>query len=129
MALSATMRTLDQLKKMNRLSGIVERFIHNRRVNHAGGIRSDLFGIIDIIALCPKDGIVGIQSCNQHYSEHYKKITIEKKENTKAWLIAGGKLEIWSWRKVLAKRGCKQKVWKPIVTKITLENLKEGNGI
>ncbi len=109
---------------MGRKCGIVERFIHNVKVH---GIRSDLFGFIDIIALCPDRGIVGIQTCDHKFSEHYKKITIEKRENAMDWLRAGGKIEIWSWRKVVAVRGRKRMVWDPRIADITMSELENDS--
>ena len=64
-------------------------------------VRRDLFGIIDIIALDFTRGIVGVQSCGQAYSEHYRKITIVERENALDWLRTPGcgGLELWAWKK------------------------------
>jgi len=119
--MSPTQRTLERLKFMNRKCGIVERFIHNRMVK--GGIRSDLFGIFDIVALCPEGGIVGVQSCGDDYAAHFKKITVKKADNAVDWLNAGGKIELWSWRKVKEKRGGKRMIWQPRIAEITIADI------
>ena len=114
--LSPTQRTIRALKDQGRICGIVERFIQNP-VSH--GIRSDLFGFIDVVSLDPAAGIVGIQCCGADVSAHYKKITLERTENAIEWLKCGGKIEIWGWRKVKLFRGSKAMRWKPRVVSIT----------
>ncbi|MBW1672059.1 MAG: hypothetical protein JRJ45_00185 [Deltaproteobacteria bacterium] len=114
--LSPTQRTLRELRNRGMICGIVERF--NR---YAGphGIRQDLFGFIDIIALDRKEGIIGVQSCGQAFSEHYKKITIERSEECLAWIRCGGKVELYGWRKLKVKRGGAAMRWIPRIKKIT----------
>jgi len=118
--LSATQRTLRELRRQGRVCGIVERYL-----SYAGqfGKRSDLFNIIDIIALDPERGVVGVQSATEH-AAHFRKITEEYAQNTKDWLeTPGTNLELWVWRKVKAKRGGKAEIWQPRITEITLEDL------
>ncbi len=75
-------------------------------------IRMDLFHLIDLIAI--KQGkILGVQSCGQSFSEHRRKLTEEERDASRDWLLAGGKLELWGWRKVKVKRGGKAMVWAP----------------
>lgn len=125
--LSPTQRTLRALKEQGMVCAIVEKWNQ-----YAGehGKRVDLFSIIDILALDPIRGVVGIQACaGSGYSEHYKKLTIEKCQETTDWLSTPGtKLEIWSWRKVKLQRGGKAVRWKPRVEEITLDDL-GGDGI
>lgn len=106
------------MREQGRLCDIVERF--NR---YAGphGIRQDAFGFIDILALDPERGIVGIQSCGHAFTEHLNKITEERAENVTEWLKAGGKLELWGWRKVKIKRGGKAMRWKPRICDFWLD--------
>ena len=124
-ALSPTQRTLRELRNRGMICGIVERF--NR---YAGphGIRQDLFGFIDIIALDPVRGIVGVQSCGQAFAEHYRKITEERNEECREWLKCGGKVELWGWRKVKLKRGGAAIRWQPRIKEITQKELDEGVG-
>ncbi len=103
---------------------MVERFIQNagplifsqvggKRVGKRTGVRKDLFGIIDIIALYPdRTRICGVQSCGAAYSEHKKKIL--SSFYSPLWLYYGD-LELWGWRKL--KSG-----WKPRVYKFSLED-------
>lgn len=120
-------RTIAEQGKYNRVCGrdlIVERFIHNRKV---GGHRCDLLGLFDLLALSPREGIIGIQVCGPDFSEHYRKITEEKADNALLWLSCGRgrtKIEIWSWRKLLVKRGGKQRTWQARVKRISYNDLK-----
>ena len=119
--MTPTQRTIRELKNLGRRCGIVERFLSNVNVH---GIRSDLFGIIDIIALDPERGVVGIQSCGNDFSGHYRKITQERYQETLDWLeTPGARLELWAWRKVKVKRGGKAMRWEPRVKEITLADL------
>ena len=122
----ATERTFDELKKQNVLFGNVERFntfagplifttINGKRVGKRTGIRIDLFGIIDIIALFPdRRKVCGIQSCGTAFSEHMKKIL--DNANAPIWLRYAD-LELWGWRQ-LGKKG--NKIWTLRVHKFTL---------
>jgi hypothetical protein len=122
--MTPTQRTLKALKDMGRKCGIVEKF---NRFAGPHGVRQDLFGIIDIIALDKEQGVIGVQSCGSAFSEHYKKIIIEHREDTYEWLTTPGtKLELWGWRKVKVKRGGKAMKWEPRIQEITLEDLKDG---
>ena len=112
--LSPTQRTLKSMREQGRLCGIVERF--NAYVGKFG-IRQDLFGFIDIIALDPQHGIVAIQSCGQDYSGHVKKLTEERNEAVFEWL-KHAPCELWAWRKVKLKRGGKAVRWSPRVADI-----------
>jgi hypothetical protein len=118
--LSPTQRTLKALRDEGRVCGIVERFIAQ-----AGpfGKRVDLFSFIDIITLCPEYKVItGVQSCGQSFSAHLKKILNECRENAMLWLECGGRIQIYGWRKLLKKRGGKQKIWVPRIKEITLED-------
>lgn len=120
--MTPTQRTIRELKNMGRKCGIVERFIAQ-----AGpfGKRSDLFGIIDVIALDPERGVVGVQSCGQAFSAHFKKITEERSDDAIDWLqTPGAVLELWAWRKVKLRRGGKAERWRPRVHIFTMEDFK-----
>lgn len=124
MANKNTQRTIKYLREQGMIVDITERFISRPGIH---GIRKDLFGFIDLIALDPAGpAIIGVQSCGQDYQEHYRKITdSEITKNTIAWLKSGGKIELWAWRKVKLKRGGKAMVWRPRITEITLANIGE----
>ena len=119
--MSPTQRTIRELKDRGCIVGIVERF--NR---HAGpfGIRQDLFGFIDAIALDTSRGIVGIQCCaGSGHAQHKSKIVEDCNEAAFEWLRCGGKIELWSWSKRKLKRGGKAERWFPRVEEITLDTL------
>lgn len=121
MSVSPTQRTVRELKNQGRKCGIVERY--NAFVG-PHGIRQDLFGIIDIIALDPERGIVGIQSCGSAFAAHEKTILEERWQDTYDWLATPGTaLELWGWRRVKVKRGGKAVRWAPRVRAFTLDDL------
>ena len=105
--ISNTSRTLEYIRSQGWDADIVEHYNP-----YAGkiGIRKDLFGVIDIIALGEK-GIIGIQSCGSSFSQHERKIL----ENPLAfkWVESGGRLLLIGWRKVKLKRGGKAMRWQP----------------
>lgn len=94
--LSPTQRTLSAMREQGRICGIVEKF---QQFGGSFGVRQDLFGFIDIIAIDPLEGIVAIQSCGQSFSQHVSKLTDERSEPMVAWL-KHAPLELWGWRKV-----------------------------
>lgn len=120
--ITPTQRTLKALREKGRVCGVVERF---NRFGGPYGIRQDLFGFIDIIALDRERGIIGVQSCGQAFSEHYKKITEEKNRQCSEWLRCGGVVELWGWRKLKVKRGGAAVRWTPRVVEITQKELDE----
>lgn len=84
------------------------------------GLREDLFGFLDIIALDPARGIVGIQACGPgEFAAHKRKILAN--EHAPLWLKCSGKIEIWCWRKLLKKRGGKARYWSPRIEEITID--------
>lgn len=83
------------------------------------GRRIDLFGFIDIVAL--RDGIVGIQTTTTGNAPARKtKILTECSEAAKAWLKAGGIIEVWGWKKYA--KAIDRKFWRPTVTEITADD-------
>lgn len=123
MGLSPTQRTLQALRAQGRKCGMVERF--NAHVG-PHGIRQDLFGIIDIIALDPERGVVGIQSTGSAFAEHERKILEDHRQDTIDWLSTPGTtLELWGWRKVKVKRGGQAMRWAPRVRTFALTDLGE----
>lgn len=123
---SPTQRTIAAQAPLGRVCEIVEKFnYHVMRGDGGFGIRQDLFGFLDILALDPESGIVGIQSCGQDWSGHVTKLRVERKEIVIRWLQAGARCELWGWRKVKAKRGGKQMVWRPRIGDVILT----GDGV
>lgn len=119
--MTPTQRTLAALRKRGLKCGIVERWIAQAKPH---GKRLDLFGIIDILALDPVCGVIGIQSCGSAFSEHWKKLTIDNAQDTFDWLSTPGtSLELWGWRKLKLKRGGKAVRWSPRIRVITVDDL------
>lgn len=120
--LSPTQRTLRALREQGLVCAIVEKW------NPYGGpygIRQDLFGIIDILALDPRRGVVGVQSTGQDFAGHLRKLTEEKAQECLEWLTTPGTaLELWAWRKVKAQRGGKALIWQPRVQVLTSNDFK-----
>ena len=117
--ISPTQRTLKANRNLDRICGIVEKF---QQYGGKFGIRQDLFGFIDIIAIDEFEGIVAIQSTGQDWSGHIKKI-MELEEIVLKWLHHAP-LELWSWRKVKKVRGGKAMIWKPRIADFFID----GNG-
>jgi len=123
MSLSPTQRTLAALRAMGRKCGIVEKWNAHAR------IRQDLFGIIDIIALDPVAGVVGVQSTGQDFAGHRHKLEGDKAQECIDWLSTPGTaLELWGWRRVKVKRGGKAMVWQPRIKIYTLEDFMDPFG-
>lgn len=120
--ISPTVRTLEYYRNQGMIVEMVEKWIIMPK-HPAGGVRKDYLSIIDMIAISKEAGIIGIQSTGSAFSEHYKKITIEHRNNATAWLNAGGKLVLISWRKIKKVRGGKLLIWSPRIQPITLEDL------
>lgn len=113
--MSATSRTLKLLRDIGLLNyWCVERF------NAFSGRRTDLFNIIDYLAL--HKGVIGVQSCGTSFSPHVKKLMEDEQRMTRKWLrTKGTSLILIGWRKLKKKKGGKQMVYYPRVAKITLK--------
>jgi len=115
-------RTIAELNKTETVFGIVERFIGGAKIK----VRVDFLNIIDLIALDPVKGVLGIQVCGNDFKAHVDKICVENAKQSKAWLSTPGTaLEIWGWRKLKNKRGMKATHWECRVQKITLDDFPE----
>ena len=116
MGISNTSRTLTYIRSQGWDCDKVEQFNP-----YAGkfGIRKDLFGIIDIIALTEK-GIMGIQSCGQAFAAHDRKI-LDSPMGLK-WIEKGGALMLIGWRKIKLRRGGKAMRWSPRIKHYSLED-------
>lgn len=126
--LSPTQRTLKSQREQGRLCAIAERSVKIPGLPYP--LKQDLFGIIDVIALDPVEGIIGVQSCGSDYAAHMRKMTevdedlpdkekfvrgtqLTRPELCLEWLKAGGRLELWGWRRIKKKRGGKMMIWSP----------------
>lgn len=89
---SPTQRSLAYLREQGMTVAIVERW------NAFAKIRQDLFGFIDLVALCPRNGIIGIQTTTKvNMQARVNKILAENK--SKLWLEAGGRIIVHGWKK------------------------------
>ena len=112
--LSPTQRTLKALREQGAIADITERYIAPIH------IRKDLFGFIDILALVPGKGIVGIQcTSDAHRADHRTKIL--ENEIMPEWIKYGGKVELWTWGKHKLQRGGKAERWSANIEEINLE--------
>lgn len=90
------------------------------------GIRQDLYGIIDIIALDEEQGVLGIQACpGGAVAAHLEKALEEKR--LQRWLEKDNRFEIWGWRQIVAYRKngkkAKRKRWDLRRVSVTLGDL------
>jgi hypothetical protein len=99
---SRTQRSLKKLRQENWTVAVVERW------NSFVGVRQDLFGFVDIIAVSPK-GTMAVQVCagQGDVAKHLDKIMAEPR--AVACAAAGWKIVLHAWR-LLGARG-KRKLW------------------
>lgn len=127
--LSRVQRTLRVMRQSGRICAIVEKFNF-----YAGprGRREDLFGIIDILALDPVSGFVGVQVCgSSDWNDHLHKMMVLKGEKSTDWLETGvicpdcgrqvgaSQLELWGWRKLKKGQGYR---WAPKIARFYIDD-------
>lgn len=86
------------------------------------GVRKDLWGCIDILALDGKPGCLGIQaSVGGSVPARVKKALTEPL--LRSWLAAGNRFQVWGWREVWTETGAKTKAirWKARVVELHLD--------
>lgn len=113
---SPTAHTLQYLTARNVPRQVVEQWISVPK-HPGGGVRRDLFGFIDIVALSNK--VLGIQSTT--FGDRLRRLQkIMDAEHTRAWLNAGARLEVWGWKKRRAVKadGTKGKAMRWVVVRI-----------
>jgi len=106
--MSPTQRTKAKLKAEGVTCQIVERW------NAYAKVRVDLFGCIDIIAI-RAGKILGIQ-CTDGTSHSKREEKARLEPRIREWVAAGAGFEVWSWRRLAARRPDrsiigKRKVW------------------
>lgn len=100
---SPTARTLERLRELGFIAGVVE-----RRVPGKPQITIDWGGWMDILACREGVGILGVQvTSGDHHAARATKLRAEPK--LAAWLAAGGRAEVWSWA-LQGARGAR-KLW------------------
>ena len=110
---SPAARTLAECRKRGWIPGIVERHIPFPRPQ---GTKIDLFGVIDLVVIVTTDpvlqvgcAILAIQATASAAHHAHRRTKILAEPRARAWVEAGGRLELWSWAKQGA-RG-KRKRW------------------
>jgi hypothetical protein len=140
---SHTSRTLAALRDRGYETAIVERWIARAQR------RIDAFGFADILAIKAGEPILAVQSTgnaspgHNPTQERIRKLTgtaegVDDKEvaesNRRArlallWLLAGGRIELYVWRKLKVKRGGKAYRWEPVLTEITVDDFPPELGV
>lgn len=115
-----TARTLEALRDAGHIAQVVERWQVIKK-HPGGGVRQDLFGTIDVVAIM--DGqIVGIQcGAGSGHSGHKKKCLAEPR--LLSWINAGGGFFIHSWEKN-GPRG-KAKRWNCRIEQLTAKDFEK----
>lgn len=99
--MSPTQRTLSTLRAHGWTVQVVERWqsFFGRKGGGPPGVRVDLFGCIDILALREGDhALLAVQACRDaDLSARSKKAAAQPA--LRLWLEAGCRFEVWGWRK------------------------------
>ena len=126
---SPTSRSLAELRKRGWPAQVVEQHLPFPK---PFGTKRDLFGVIDIVAIVPRDralfanevdapaAILGIQATASSANHSHRRAKIIAEPRARQWVEAGGRLELWSWSK-RGDRG-KQKRWTLRVEAFTAES-------
>lgn len=86
-------RTKQHYQKAGWTVGIVERF--NPHVPPRG-IRQDLYGFIDAVAIrADQPGVTALQACSTDFAEHLVKIM--ESDHARTWTQAGNRIVLVSW--------------------------------
>jgi hypothetical protein len=89
--MTPTARTLALLRRRGFTAAVVEKWVAQ------AGIRKDLFGCIDVLAVHPRDKvIVGVQATSASNVSH-RLAKARALPELAAWLRAGGSFEVWGW--------------------------------
>lgn len=106
---SPTQRTMTAMREAGYTCGVVEKW------NMHAKIRQDLFGFIDIVAM--RGDVIGVQATTmENKNARLNKIIAEPR--ARMWLLAGARIQLWSWRKLATK--VNRKSWQADVMEITL---------
>ena len=91
MSRSPTARSLEALRRDGWTVAVAERWIPQ------AGIRRDLFGMFDIVAIrTDQAGVLGVQATSA--SNHAARVTKVRENPALAiWLAAGNGAQVWSW--------------------------------
>jgi hypothetical protein len=89
--MTPTARTLTALRRAGYVAAVVEKWIAQ------AGIRKDLFGCIDLVAVRRDEaGVLGVQATTlSNVSTRVEKAKGQAELRT--WLAAGNRFEVWGW--------------------------------
>ncbi len=87
--------------------------------NYGTGAKNDCFGFMDLLVIDPVEGVIAVQSTGPTGHAEHKK-TILRNDYALRW-AHHAKIELWSWRKLLVKKGGKLRTWQPRMEVITLD--------
>lgn len=129
-------RTLERCRKWGWTAQKVETWVPIEGMP-GGGVRRDLFGFIDVLALDGKPGCLGIQATSgsnvaghMHKllrcpeDERHERAWLAMVQAMRQWIAADNRLEIWGWRKV-GKAGAR-KLWEPRILQLELGQIPAG---
>lgn len=131
---SPTQRTLGECRARGWIVQVVERWqsFFGKKGPGPSGVRVDLFGVIDLVAIVtvpnnvsmdasvsgetwnvrPTTAILGIQACaGSGGSPAARMAKAAAEPRLRAWLAAGGKFEVWAWRKTNDRTKGARKLW------------------
>ncbi len=118
--ISPTQRAKADCKKRGWLCAITERW------NPFAHVRQDLLGFCDMLVIDPSLGIIAVQvSSGAHHAERQSKIEAEPRAVT--WMLSGGRVEVWTYRKGGAVG--KRKVYEQRRTRAFLDGGKIGGWV
>ena len=119
MASLPTQRSLKELRKRGYLAAVVERW------NQYAKIRQDLFGCIDIVAVHPIHGTIGVQATSgTNRLSRVSKLRAEP--NVEKLKAAGWEVSVWTWHPHKVKRGGKDLLTTQLYIKGHPGNEKDG---
>jgi hypothetical protein len=118
--MSPTARTRKYLEALGYVVDVVERWIPGRG-GKSFGVRKDLWGFVDLLAMKSGHPILAIQTTSgSHVADRIKKI--RGIPHYKTWLECGCRIQVIGWRKVCRRRAdgsrTKQKYWEPIIHEV-----------
>lgn len=101
---SPTERTLEHFRNEGWFIDVSEKWIRSPGMP-GGGYRKDLFGFMDMVAMKPGEGIMAIQATSgANTSSRINKIKRECHLAARAWLEAGGRIQVWGWKYYLKEK-------------------------
>ena len=103
MSSKTTQRSLAKLRDDGWTVQVVEKW------NAFARIRQDLFGFIDILAMCPHRGFLGVQTTTAGEMKR-RLLKIDAEARARTFLQAGGQIQVHGWKK-WGKRGLKPGQW------------------